>query len=159
MGHYETLALLRSPYERFLSALAQHLTAFHPNLDYYAADKEALRRYAERFIDRELRMERVLSNARFIHFSFQTWYIALGQPRFVRHVMPIPSNDQGWAQAFGKLGVPSEPVGRSNPRGAPLTHLLRIEGILQWIENFYKSDFDWLRNDPALAALTVRPQS
>jgi hypothetical protein len=68
MEHYETLALVRSPYEHFLSALAQHLTAFHPNLDYYAADKEALRRYAERFIDQELRMERMLGNARFIHF-------------------------------------------------------------------------------------------
>ena len=34
MPDYETLALVRSPYERFISALAQHLTAFHPNLDY-----------------------------------------------------------------------------------------------------------------------------
>jgi Sulfotransferase family len=158
MAHYETLALVRNPYERFISALAQHLTAFHQNLDYYAADKEILRGYAERFIEQELRIERVLGNARFVHFSFQTWYIALGELRLARHVLPIPNNDQGWAQVFGKLGVPPAPIGRSNPRGGPLSHLLRNEGMLQWIENFYRSDFDWLRRDPNLAALTVRPK-
>jgi hypothetical protein len=158
MANYETLALVRNPYERFISALAQHLTAFHPNLDYYSTDKELLRTYAERFIEQELRIERVLGNARFVHFSFQTWYIALGGRRFARHVLPIPNNAQGWAQIFGKLHVLPEPVGRSNPRGGPSNHLLRIEGILQWIENFYKRDFEWLRREPNLAALVARPK-
>ena len=158
MANYETLALVRNPYERFMSALAQHLTAFHPNLDYYSADKELLRGYAERFIEQELRVERVLGNARFVHFSFQTWYIYLGERRLVHHVLPIPNNNQGWAQVFDKLHVLPAPVGRSNPRGGPLSHLLRVEGILQWIENFYKSDFDWLRGDPTLAALAARPE-
>jgi hypothetical protein len=159
MAHYETLALVRSPYERFISALAQHLTAFHPNLDYYGADRDTLCGYAERFIDQELRMDRVVGNARFVHFSFQTWYISLGERRLVRHVLPIPNNNQGWAQVFGKLHVLPEPVGRSNPRSGPLAQLLQIEGIVQWIEDFYKSDFDWFRRDPTLAALSARPKS
>lgn len=157
MSHYQTLALVRNPYERFISALAQHLTAFHPNLDYYSADKHLLRSYAERFIDQELRLERLLGNARFIHFSFQTWYIMLGSRRFVRHVLPIPNDTRGWTEVFATLGVAPAPVGHANPRGGPLMHLLRIEGILEWIEKFYKSDFDWMRSDPNVAALAARP--
>ena len=159
MEDYETLALVRSPYERFISALAQHLTAFHPNLDYYAADKGLLRGYAQRFIDQELCMERVLGNARFVHFSFQTWYITLGDRQLVRHVLPIPIDDKGWSRIFSTLGLPTEPVSRSNSRGGPLVHLLRVEEILEWIENFYKSDFDWFRREPTLAALIARPKS
>jgi hypothetical protein len=159
LAGYKSLALMRNPYERFISALAQHLTAFHPKLDYYAVDKEVLREYAGRFIRDELRMERVLGNARFVHFSPQTWYITLGGRRLVHQVLPIPSDATGWAEIFASLGVPAAPVGRSNRRGAPLRHLLRIEGILQWIEAFYKADFTWMRGDPGLAALTARPSS
>ena len=159
MGQYETLVLVRNPYERFISALAQHLTAFHQNLDYYSVDKEVLRGYAERFIDQELEIDRVLGNARFIHFSFQTWYIVLGARQLVRHVLPVPRDDGEWVQVFGKLGIRAENVGRANPRGDPLAHLLRIERVLQWIEDFYKSDFDWLRRQPALAPIAERPKA
>ena len=157
LASYKTLALMRNPYERFISALAQHLTAFHPKLDYYAADKALLREYAERFIGEELRMERVLGNARFIHFSLQTWFIMLGDRRLAREVLPIPGDAAGWAGIFASLGVPPAPIGRSNSRGGPLRHLLRVEGILQWVEAFYRRDFEWMRADPALAALTMRP--
>src|SRR5579871_2155915 len=68
LPEYETLVLVRNPYERFVSALAQHLTAFHQNLDYYRTDREELRKYTERFIERDLRMERVIGDARFVHF-------------------------------------------------------------------------------------------
>jgi len=159
LASYKTLALVRNPYERFISALAQHLTAFHPKLDYYSADKDLLREYAERFIADELRMERVVGNARFVHFSLQTWYIMLGERRLVPQVLPIPNDAKGWADIFAGLGIPPAPVGRSNRRGRPLQHLLRIEGILQWIEAFYKRDFDWMRGDPILAPLTARPNS
>lgn len=159
MRDYETLALVRSPYERFISALAQHLTAFHPDFDYYAADRDTLYAYAQRFIEEDLRIERVIGDSRFIHFSYQTWYVFLGQRRLVRHVLPVPSSDQGWADVFARLGLPPEPIGHANPRGGALEHLLKVDHILDWIENFYKSDFDWLARDANLARLTARPRT
>jgi len=156
-GKYRTLALVRNPYERFTSALAQQLSAFHPNLDYYKADKDALSDYAWRFIEQELRIERVIGNARFIHFAFQTWYVFLGKRRVVDNVMSVPKDAAGWAEVFATLRLPPQPVGHANPRGVPLAHLLRDEKILQWIEAFYKSDFDWLRSEPTLSSLTLRP--
>jgi hypothetical protein len=51
----------------------------------------------------------------------ETWYIYLGERRLVHHVLPIPNNNQGWAQVFDKLHVLPAPVGRSNLRGGPKT--------------------------------------
>lgn len=158
LPEYDTLALIRNPYNRFISSLAQHLTAFHPDLDYYACDRDVLFDYARQFISNELDIDRVSSNARFVHFSLQTWYVFLGARRHVRHVLPVPDNDAGWADAFSRLGVPPSPVGRSNQRGGPLAHLLQRRDILEWIEHFYKSDFDWLRSEPTLAGLADRPR-
>lgn len=156
---YNSLVLVRNPYERFISALAEHLTTLHHNLDIYSTPAELQARYAERFIEEELRMERVLGNVTFIHFSLQIWFIRLGEQQMVRHVLPVPRDDAGWADVFGKLNLPPEPVGRLNHRGGPLAHLLRSERVLDWIEKFYKSDFDWLRAQPNLAGLAARPES
>jgi hypothetical protein len=158
LTEYNTMALVRSPYQRFISALTQRLTAFHPKLDFNAMDKTTVRECAENFIRDELRIERVLGNADFIHFSLQTWYINLGERRLARHVMPIPTNDDGWSKVFGVIGLPSASVGHLNRRRQPFDHLLENPAMLEYIETFYKSDLDWLRREPTLAALAERPK-
>jgi len=153
MGDYETLALVRNPYDRFVSALAQ----FERTLDVTTASERSLLGHVERLIDRELRREAVIGNPRFIHFSLQSWYSMLGDRRLVKHVCPIPADDYGWAAVFAKLGVASFPVRRLNVRGPVLAHLLGDRGIIDWIEEFYRSDFEWLRGEAALGDLTARP--
>jgi hypothetical protein len=65
---YNSLVLVRNPYERFISALAQYLTWFWPQIDLRSMPEGLRRRYAEQFIYKELRMARVLGEAIFVHF-------------------------------------------------------------------------------------------
>jgi hypothetical protein len=157
MDDYETLALARNPYDRFVSAVAQYFAQFERTLDVTTASERSLLGHVQRLIDRELRREAVIGDPRFIHFSLQSWYSMLGDRRLVKHVCPIPAGDDGWAAVFAKLGVTSFPLRRLNIRGPVLAHLLEDRGIVEWIEEFYRSDFDWLRGEAALRGLTARP--
>ena len=84
--YYRSLVLVRNPYERFLSSLAEYISTYKPDFDVDRTPPAAHCRMAAEIIEHELRMETVIGDVKFVHFSPQTWYILVGQRRLVRHV-------------------------------------------------------------------------
>lgn len=157
LGKYESMVLVRSPYERFISSLAQFLTEFPPNYDLQTIPNHLHIKLAERVIEEELTPERVRSVAKLVTFSPQIWFFNAGERRVIRHILALPQRASQWNFALRLLGVTTGSVGHANQLSAPLQHLLSVGWLLDWIEEFYKGDFEWLRKVPRLAHLTARP--
>jgi len=147
-----SLIFVRNPYTRFVSAFREYFTRNHPQIPLSAISPAGLAGLVEAYLP-EITMERILSDHRFVHFSPQIWFIRHEERDMVRHVVPMGAT----ADAFCRLGLEPAPVGWENFSPVDMSPALESCRVRQFIETLYESDLEYLRADPALAALAPAP--
>jgi hypothetical protein len=159
VSDYRSVIFVRNPYARFLSAVTEHFKKFRREFLLENLSREEQTAMVTRFLDRELTIERITTDWTAIHFSPQIWFIRLGDHVVPRTILPLDTDGRMMPAAFSALGLPPTDVGRSNPSTHDLRHLLSVRRVVSFIEEFYELDFAFLRGNPTLAGLGMRPDA
>ncbi len=99
LKRYDSYALLRDPFQRFRSAMAQR-AKMYLGKEFAQMDEQELRTEIERVMD-YLRSEPAVIAPAFIHFARQSDFVQLGDERLVRHLYPVERVDL-FVQALGR---------------------------------------------------------
>ena len=124
---YDSFALIRDPFQRFRSALAQR-TKMYLGKEFAQLDQVDIRAEIDRVIDYLKSEPRVIA-PEFIHFSRQSDYIGVDGVQLVRHVYPLERLDLLGAALGRHIGTDELQIGHANKttvfRHPQLKHLLR----------------------------------
>jgi hypothetical protein len=154
---YNSIIFVRNPYDRFLSALNEHIKKFQPQVNLSKLSKDEIVHTAKYFIQDILSISRVTTDWRFIHFSPQTWYLKLGDRQIPRHIIPMYDDHACFLKALAVLGLPNLAIPHHNPSPVDLTAALESPIVTRFIQDFYAEDFDFFQSDRALAGLAGMP--
>lgn len=153
---YRSVIFVRNPYQRFVSALAEHFQTFKLAGSLAVQSPEEQIRAVEMFIE-TLDIRLIRSDWRYVHFSPQLWFIRLGNRQIPRHVLAVGDTGAFMTRAFECLGLDAEDVGRHNVARLNLKHALTSPKVAGFVRQFYALDFDFFGADPTLAHLTAPP--
>lgn len=147
---YNSVAFVRNPFQRFLSAISEHFKQYRPseNLLDCSAAKQLL--IVENFIDAQLTTDRIHADFRYVHFSPQSWFLNLGMERKVKHVLPILDDGKFGRHGLDILGLPAAPLKPRNVMEHDLSALLESKLIRAFVLGFYRRDFLLLHDDATL---------
>ena len=138
LGVGTSFVFVRDPVRRFVSALHHHFREHHRKTvavdALSSAEKLSL---FQRFVRSELCLARVLDDPRFVHFSPQKWFCALGEERVVKHVLPFEDRPLEAAQTL--LGI-ELPTSRWRTEGVIDSRLLTDPLLTDFVEHFYAED-------------------
>jgi hypothetical protein len=154
---YNSVIFVRNPYERFLSALNEHMKKFHPQIELSSIAPEKRIEAVETFIRQTLTIASITTDWRFIHFSPQIWYLRLGNQFVPRHVIPMGRDDQFMQEALSCLDLPDLPAKRHNVSPSDLAPALSSPIVTNFVKRLYEEDFAYFRSDERFARLTVLP--
>lgn len=109
---YESYALLRDPFKRFRSAMAQR-AKMYLGKEFARLDAGEVRAETDRVMDYLLSEPRVIA-PEFIHFSRQSDFVQIGEERLVHNLYPVERVDL-FVQALGRhIGTDALQVGHAN---------------------------------------------
>jgi hypothetical protein len=139
--------------------MSEHLKKFWPAVDIQAVTPLQRSLTVEEFIAKILNVSRIITDWRFIHFSPQIWYLALGKHQVPRHIIPMrEENPDIFAkQGLAALGLPVLPVPHYNSSPVGLSAALGSSAVRAFIQDFYEDDFAFFRARPSLAILAEPP--
>jgi hypothetical protein len=139
-----SLVFVRHPGRRFISACFEYYRNFEREAEFGAQGAERQVQMIRALIDNTLSHGLVLSDARYVHFSPQKWFIFLGVRRLASHVLPLFSTNETFASAFDLLELPRTKVTDQNRTTLPDPGRLYTPEIRNFVERFYKIDFDYI---------------
>ncbi len=133
---YDSFALIRDPFQRFRSALAQR-TKMYLGKEFAQLEQAEIRAEIDLVIDYLQSEPRVIA-PEFIHFSRQSDYIRIDGVQLLRHLYPIDRLDLLGAALGRIIGRDVLPIGHDNEtmvfRHPQLKHLLRRgSAAAQWV--------------------------
>ncbi len=97
-----SLVIVRDPIRRFVSALHHHFREHYQGVGIDGLGTHEKISLFQRFIRSDLGLAQVLEDPRYVHFSLQKWFCALGDERVVEHVLHF--EDQPLAAASRLIG-------------------------------------------------------
>lgn len=150
---YNSVAFVRSPFQRFLSAINEHFKQYRPEAKLLDLPARARLGLAESFICNELTLARVQGDHRFVHFSPQSWFLSLGPVRQVKHIIPLRADGQFGRLGLELLGLPATSVKLRNMMPASLASFRHSAIIRDFVMDFYRQDFQFFHADPVLRPL------
>lgn len=156
---YNSVIFVRNPYDRFLSALNEHLKKFQTHVDVAGMPTGQRIEIIQSFIDNILDVSRIKTDPRFIHFSPQIWFLKLDDRKIPRHVIPIGDDGTFLLKALAVLGLPNLHIPHHNPSPVDLTDVLKSPALVKFVQDFYAEDFEFFRGDRRLAGLVDMPAS
>ncbi|WP_171054659.1 sulfotransferase family 2 domain-containing protein [Roseovarius arcticus] len=109
---YDSFALLRDPFQRFRSALAQR-AKMYLGKEFAQLDQSDIRAEIGRVFD-YLQAEPRVIKPEFIHFSRQSDFVAIDGTQLVRHLYPIERLDLLGAALGRLIGTDDLPIGHAN---------------------------------------------
>jgi hypothetical protein len=129
---YNSYALLRDPFQRFRSAMAQR-AKMHLGKEFAQLDAREIRAEIESVMA-YLRSEPAVIAPEFIHFARQSDFVQLGSERLVRHLYPVERVDL-LVQALGRhIGTDALRVSHANRttvfRHPQLKHVVQTSSAL-----------------------------
>ncbi|MCB8881835.1 sulfotransferase family 2 domain-containing protein [Acidisoma cellulosilytica] len=154
---YNSVIFVRNPYERFLSAVNEHMKKFQPQIDLSSMTPAQRVEAVETFIRQILTVARITSDWRFIHFSPQIWYLQLGNEFLPRHVIPMGGDDRFMREAMLCLGLDELPIRHHNVSPSNLGAALTSSVLTDFVQRFYEDDFAYFKADARLAGLAELP--
>lgn len=135
-----SLAFVRDPLPRFLSACAEHFRNFRPRARFARLPPPGQRALIHWLI-RTGRIESgVRADPRYVHFSPQRWFTHLGDRQIVRHILPIRSGDEDFTSAFTLLGLPLATARQENRTQGANWQSLASPLIRRFVADFYARD-------------------
>ena len=145
---FNTLAVVRDPLSRFYSSCFEHFRNFRPHTGFHALSVPARIRLVRQLVEGDLTSETARGNVQYVHFSLQTWFTHLGERRMARHIVPVRSEGDDFAEVYRLLGVPfvampplNRGVGAAWPAdGDPV--------INKFVRTFYAADYALLESLP-----------
>jgi len=144
LDDYLTLAFVRDPLERFLSACAEHFRSHRPRSRFHRWPPAGKRALIQHLI-RSRRIETgVMGDFRYVHFSPQVWFTHLGNRRIVRHIVPIRPGEDDLAEGFACLGLPYIPTKRANFTPNVEWKAVSSPEIEAFVRRFYARDYEML---------------
>jgi len=158
---YNSLVLVRNPFDKFLSAVTHHFTYYRQDEQFFKQSTNSQIKAVENFIRDDLTMRRIQTDFRYVHFSPQTWFINLGKTRKVRNVLPMRPDGRFSQQGFELLGVQPPTLKVLNTKSTDIEVLLRSNFVFAFVNDFYQQDFKLLNDDRELrplVELSGRPQ-
>ncbi len=138
-----SLVFVRHPGRRFISACFEYFHNFVPESRFGNLDADGQQQMIHALIENTLSHRLVLSDARYVHFSLQKWFIFLGVRPFVEHVLPLYSSNENFAVAFDLLELPRAKVVAQNRAATPNFARLYTPEVRAFVERFYKPDFEY----------------
>lgn len=138
---HTSLAFLRDPLPRFLSACAEHFRNFHPRARFNRWGPVGKRVLIHRLIRSGRIQARVRGDVQYVHFSPQTWFTHLGDQRIMRHLVPIRSDREDFARAFALLGLPAVVPQQENRTPDANWPALASREIEAFVRDFYARDY------------------
>ena len=137
---YASLAFLRDPLPRGLSACAEHFRNFRPQARFARWGVMGQRLLIHRLIRSGRIQAGVRADPHYVHFSPQHWFTHLGERQIVRHLLAIRSDQDDFSRAFALLGLPPAPARVENrTQGADWYFLVSPE-ITAFVRDFYAAD-------------------
>ena len=152
---YNTVIFVRDPFQRFLSAVNEHMKKFQQQIDLAAMEPAQRVGVVEQFIGKALHVARITTDWRFVHFSPQLWFLSLGGRVTPRHIIPMDPGGGFARTALDRLGLPALDVARVNPSPVNLSAALASPAVRAFVRAFYAEDFAFFASDPALAGLAA----
>jgi len=135
-----SLAFLRDPLPRFLSACAEHFRNFRPRARFHRWGPRGQRLLIHRLIRSGEIQARVRWDPHYVHFSPQHWFTHLGERRIVRHLLPIRGEREDFGPAFALLGLPAAPSRMENRTQGADWRALASPEIEAFTRDFYARD-------------------
>jgi len=146
---HTSLAFVRDPLPRFLSACAEHFRNFHPHARFNRWGPLGKRVLIHRLIRSGAIQAGVRGDPRYVHFSPQHWFTHLGGRRIVRHILPIRPDRDDFARAFALLGLPAAPAQEENRTPDADWTALASRPVRDFVADFYAADHALLADLPA----------
>ncbi len=143
-----SLAFVRDPLPRFLSACAEHFRDFRPRARFARFGPTGQRLLIHWLIRSGRIAAGVRGDYRYVHFSPQRWFTHLGDRQIVRHILPIRSEQDDFAQAFALLDLPPAPAQEENRTTGADWHALASPQITRFVRDFYAMDYALLAELP-----------
>jgi hypothetical protein len=135
-----SLAFVRDPLPRFLSACAEHFRQFLPRFRFTRLP-HAGQRVLIHWLIRSGRIQAgVRGDHRYVHFSPQCWFTHLGEQQIARHIVPIRSGQEDFSSAFTLLGLPPTPAKQENRTQGADWQTLASPLIRRFVDSFYAED-------------------
>ena len=152
---YNSVIFVRNPFERFISAVNEHMKKFQQQIGLAAMTPDQRVGVVEQFIRQALHISRITTDWRFVHFSPQIWFLTLGGRVRPRHVIPMDPGGAFAKLALERLGLPALEVARVNSSPVDLTAALASPVVEKFIRDFYSDDFAFFSDHADLAMLTA----
>ena len=153
---YNSVAFVRNPFQRFLSAISEHFKQYRPEAKLLELSAPAQLEIVRSFICNELTLPCIQTDFRYVHFSPQSWYITLGPTRKAKHILPILADGRFGRHGLELLGLPATPLKPLNMTTASLSSLLNCNIIRSFVMDFYRQDFLLLHADTALRPVILQ---
>jgi hypothetical protein len=150
---YNSVVFVRNPFDRFLSAVNEHMKKFQQHVAFASMSSQERLVVIEDFVQNVLNIPRITTDARFVHFSPQIWYLNLAGRTIPRHIIPITKDGSFGRVALAVLGLPYLKLPWHNPSSVDLTSLRRSRVVMKFIEEFYADDIAFFLADETLAEL------
>jgi hypothetical protein len=144
LDSHASLAFLRDPLARFLSACAEHFRNFHPKARFARWGPLGQRLLIHRLIRSGRIQAGVRGDPAFVHFSPQIWFTHLGERQIVRHLLPIRSDRDDFAPAFALLGLEPTTAREENRTQGADWHALASPTVETFVRDFYARDYELL---------------
>jgi hypothetical protein len=139
--HYRKIVFVRCPERRFMSACFEHFKIYEAGVGLEKKSADDQRAIIMQFINEILTINKVVSDARYVYFSPQRWYVETPQRRMVDFVLPLSG---GFDAAFDVLGLPRMPVGSENTRRGHRFEDIICAEISEFVRSFYAADYDMI---------------
>jgi Sulfotransferase family len=150
---YASVIFVRSPWERFLSAIDEHFKKFQPQFGLHDLPAAEQARVVERFVETQLTIAHITTQWQFVHFSPQLWQIVIGEQIVPRAIIPMIEGTDYFGRAFAALRAPVAQVPWHNRSPTRLEHVLAAPKVDQFVRNFYALDLAFFEARPDLAPL------
>jgi len=135
-----SLAFIRDPLPRFLSACAEHFRNFRPRARFARLPPIGQRALIHWLIRSGRIQAGVRADPRYVHFSPQRWFTHLGDRQIVRHILPIRSDAEDFTPAFTLLGLPPAAAKQENRTRGADWQSLASPLIRRFVADFYAQD-------------------
>jgi hypothetical protein len=156
LAEFRSLVFVRHPARRFISACFEYFHNFVPEAGFGTLDVDGQRRLIHGLIETTLNHRLVISDARYVHFSPQKWFIFLGVRRIVGHVLPLFSSDEELVSAFDLLELPRVKVPTRNRSATPSFGRLYTPEVASFVDSFYRIDFEYFLATDHLRPLAAK---